>query len=71
MPKNRLLYPTSNLVNLDVALTANYGVSLQGRVGRPEDIAEACLHLAEQAGFVTGQNLSIDGGMTVKMIYED
>jgi NAD(P)-dependent dehydrogenase (short-subunit alcohol dehydrogenase family) len=42
-----------------------------GRVGRPEDIAEACLYLAEQAGFVTGQNLTVDGGMTVKMIYED
>ena len=42
-----------------------------GRVGRPEDIAEACLYLAERAGFVTGQNLPIDGGMTVKMIYAE
>lgn len=42
-----------------------------GRVGTPEDIAQACLYLAEQAGFVTGQNLVIDGGMTVKMIYEE
>ncbi len=42
-----------------------------GRVGRPEDIAEACLYLVEQAGFVTGQNLTVDGGMTVKMIYEE
>jgi NAD(P)-dependent dehydrogenase (short-subunit alcohol dehydrogenase family) len=42
-----------------------------GRVGRPEDIAEACLYLAEQAGFMTGQNLTLDGGMTVKMIYEE
>lgn len=42
-----------------------------GRVGRPEDIAEACLYLAEHAGFVTGQNLTVDGGMTVKMIYEE
>jgi NAD(P)-dependent dehydrogenase (short-subunit alcohol dehydrogenase family) len=41
-----------------------------GRVGRPEDIADACLYLAEQAGFMTGQNLILDGGMTVKMIYE-
>lgn len=41
------------------------------RVGTPEDIASACLYLAEQAGFTTGQNLVIDGGMTVKMIYED
>jgi NAD(P)-dependent dehydrogenase (short-subunit alcohol dehydrogenase family) len=42
-----------------------------GRVGKPEDIAEACLFLASQAGFMTGQNLVIDGGMTVKMIYEE
>lgn len=43
-----------------------------GRVGRPEDIAEACLYLCgDKAGFITGQNLVIDGGMTVKMIYEE
>ncbi|MCS7460109.1 glucose 1-dehydrogenase [Paenibacillus doosanensis] len=43
-----------------------------GRVGTPEDIAAACLYLTgEYAGFITGQNLVIDGGMTVKMIYEE
>ena len=41
-----------------------------GRVGRPEDIAEAVSYLA-QAGFVTGQVLVADGGMTKKMIYVD
>jgi NAD(P)-dependent dehydrogenase (short-subunit alcohol dehydrogenase family) len=44
------------------------GGSLQpaGRVGRPEDIAEAVLYLAsEAAGFVTGTHLLVDGGMTV------
>lgn len=41
-----------------------------GRVGTPDDIAEACLYLAE-AGFVTGQNLIVDGGMSVKMIYAE
>jgi NAD(P)-dependent dehydrogenase (short-subunit alcohol dehydrogenase family) len=40
-----------------------------GRVGTPEDIAQACLYIAEQAGFMTGQNLTLDGGMSVKMIY--
>lgn len=39
-----------------------------GRVGRPDDIAGAVLYLAE-AGFVTGQVLTVDGGMTRKMIY--
>lgn len=42
-----------------------------GRVGRPEDIAEACFFLVEQAGFMTGQDITLDGGMTVKMIYEE
>lgn len=42
-----------------------------GRVGIPYDIAHMCLYLAsEHAGFITGQNFVIDGGMTVKMIYE-
>jgi len=40
-----------------------------GRVGRPEDVAKACRFLAEEAGFITGQNIILDGGMTVKMIY--
>lgn len=41
-----------------------------GRVGRPEDIAEAAVYLSsESAGFITGQWLTIDGGMTRKMIY--
>lgn len=42
-----------------------------GRVGTPPDIGEACLFLAEHAGFMTGQNITLDGGMTVKMIYEE
>ncbi|GAB4262188.1 SDR family NAD(P)-dependent oxidoreductase [Thermincola ferriacetica] len=42
-----------------------------GRVGKPEDIARACLFLtAEGNDFITGANLVIDGGMTRKMIYE-
>ncbi len=43
-----------------------------GRVGKPEDIAAACRYLCSpEAGFITGTNLVIDGGMTVKMIYEE
>lgn len=41
-----------------------------GRVGKSDDIAEACFFFAECAGFITGQNLIVDGGMTKKMIYE-
>ena len=43
-----------------------------GRVGRPEDIASLCLYLtSEAATFITGANMVVDGGMTVKMIYEE
>lgn len=43
-----------------------------GRVGKPEDIAEMVLFLcSEAAGFVTGQEFIIDGGMTRKMIYAE
>ncbi len=42
------------------------------RVGRPSDIARACLFLsAKENDFVTGTNLVVDGGMTKKMIYEE
>lgn len=41
-----------------------------GRVGNPLDIARAVLFLcSEDAGFITGENLCIDGGMTKLMIY--
>ncbi len=41
-----------------------------GRVGRPKDIADGVLYLTS-AGFMTGQVLVLDGGMTRKMIYEE
>ncbi|MBQ7182854.1 MAG: SDR family oxidoreductase [Clostridia bacterium] len=41
-----------------------------GRVGRPEDIAETVLFLcSDRAGFITGENICVDGGMTRLMIY--
>jgi NAD(P)-dependent dehydrogenase (short-subunit alcohol dehydrogenase family) len=44
-----------------------------GRVGKPADIAELVAWLldGERSGFVTGANVTVDGGMTRKMIYED
>ncbi|MCF8360810.1 MAG: glucose 1-dehydrogenase [Prolixibacteraceae bacterium] len=45
---------------------------LSGRVGKPADIASACLFLAnENNSFITGTELIVDGGMTRKMIYEE
>ena len=41
-----------------------------GRVGQPEDIAQMALFLcSDKAGFITGENICIDGGMTKLMIY--
>jgi NAD(P)-dependent dehydrogenase (short-subunit alcohol dehydrogenase family) len=41
-----------------------------GRVGKPEDVAGLIAWLlSDEAGFVTGQNFVIDGGMTRRMIY--
>ena len=41
-----------------------------GRVGNPQDIANAVLFLcSDMAGFLTGENICIDGGMTRQMIY--
>jgi NAD(P)-dependent dehydrogenase (short-subunit alcohol dehydrogenase family) len=44
-----------------------------GRVGKPQDIAEVVAFLldGDRAGFITGANFVVDGGMTRKMIYEE
>ena len=41
-----------------------------GRVGNPMDITNMVLFLcSDKAGFITGENICIDGGMTKQMIY--
>ena len=41
-----------------------------GRVGNPMDIANMVLYLcSDKAGFITGENICIDGGMTRQMVY--
>ncbi len=43
-----------------------------GRVGKPQDIANACLFFCQEGNdFINGANLMVDGGMTKKMIYEE
>ena len=53
--------------------TRPYNSALQQpvhRVGNPMDIANMVLFLcSEKAGFITGENICIDGGMTKQMIY--
>ena len=45
---------------------------LSGRVGRAEDIARTCLFLCdEKSDFINGQCITVDGGVTKKMIYPE
>lgn len=59
---------------IDTAYTVYTGADAAqhpaGRVGNPLDIAHMALFLcSEKAGFITGENICIDGGMTHQMIY--
>ena len=59
---------------IDTAYTVYEGAdALQqpaGRVGNPMDIANMVMFLcSDKAGFITGENICIDGGMTRQMIY--
>lgn len=43
-----------------------------GRVGKPQDVVNACLFLCDSSNdFINGTNLLVDGGITKKMIYEE
>lgn len=52
---------------------ADHAWHLSGRVGRPDDVAELCLFLADgkKSGFLTGQEFVVDGGVTKKMVYPE
>ncbi len=59
---------------IDTAYTVYDGADAvqqpSGRVGNPLDIASMVLYLcSDKAGFITGENICIDGGMTRQMIY--
>ncbi|SFA87083.1 MULTISPECIES: SDR family NAD(P)-dependent oxidoreductase [unclassified Bacillus (in: firmicutes)] len=58
--------------NYDELTEKDHSQHWSNRVGKPEDIAKACLYLADpENNFINGQNIIIDGGMTKKMIYEE
>ena len=43
-----------------------------GRVGTPEDVARMCYFICqEENDFINGENITLDGGMTKKMIYTE
>ena len=59
---------------IDTAYTVYAGADAvqqpAGRVGNPMDIAQMVMFLcSDKAGFITGENICIDGGMTRQMIY--
>ena len=64
--KTPMLLSAAEEGNLDLDEYGNY-ISTMGRIGGPEEVAEANLWLvSEQASYVTGQTLPVDGGYTAK-----
>lgn len=61
---------------IDTSGTEYYGADHTqhpaGRVGKPSDIADMVKFLcSDRAGFITGENITVDGGMTKLMIYHN
>jgi NAD(P)-dependent dehydrogenase (short-subunit alcohol dehydrogenase family) len=48
---------------LEAAFAREYPL---GRIGTSEDVADACLWLASDGCFVTGQTLQVNGGLTLR-----
>ena len=65
------LKKASRLLPSDLS-TIDHAQHPAGRVGKPEDVAALVEFLiSDEAGFITGQNFVVDGGMTKKMIYAE
>lgn len=60
-------------VNEDEVLRPeDHAFHLSGRVGKAEDVARTCLFLCEaKSDFINGQCITVDGGVTKKMIYPE
>lgn len=73
-PKVRVNSIAPGWIETDGAVYSGADASQQpvGRVGKPEDISNMVLFLcSDKAGFITGENITIDGGMMHQMIYHD
>lgn len=73
-PKVRVNAIAPGWISADGTVYAGADAAQQplGRVGTPDDIADLALFLASpQAGFITGQNIAVDGGMSRLMIYHN
>lgn len=59
--------------SLRKAHAAMVAAAAAGHVGRPQDIAELVLFLADpdKSGFITGQHFVADGGVTKRMTYPE
>jgi NAD(P)-dependent dehydrogenase (short-subunit alcohol dehydrogenase family) len=56
----------------EVLRPEDHSFHLSGRVGRAQDIAHTCLFLCDaKSDFINGQCLTVDGGVTKKMIYPE
>ncbi|MBN7797624.1 SDR family NAD(P)-dependent oxidoreductase [Parahaliea mediterranea] len=63
MTESRMTRPVKDMPEMDRAVIERTPL---GRWGQPEDMAGAALYLcSEQAGFITGQTLVVDGGYTL------
>lgn len=64
---------TLDTTNLNLKRAYTLAAYATGRVGVTNDVAQLCLFLADgkKSGFITGQQFTIDGGVSKKLIYPE
>ena len=61
-----IMWPESNIGNMKKKKEILSRIALR-RVGEPNDIAKAILFLIQDANYITGQNIDVDGGRKLNM----